>query len=439
MYRFTVLLTLACSMIWAHNQDQADQKTHIGQSFQQRGVNLIYQLPTLVTDQNHSFEVNAIHKGGRLFTETYEITGRDGRQYLNLFTSEESALSDLLHLVTNEKEDVGIIVKLNHEVLDQFSLGTLLYESWESHKEGQLTHSARLIWGTMENLVGPTKGPQLHYTLPRDPEGRDTTLVIKSGGDVVGMKVFPSTSFSANPMDVPLTLMVGDLSEYQKLEGPLTLEFRDERGTYDFFNFPDFLDYNLQLRDNHQWREVPAVTAIDIFSHHGKNSCTDACHDNYGICLMNCTSSKCVWACDIKLDNCLDICQQNQDTDGDGIPDRIDNCPYTPNPGQRDCDQDGLGDVCDDNNWLLDYEQIGSPVLIGQGYYHYYELLQGLYLDYNHQKDCYVRTITQRYRDCVTNMYEYVYIYQYFSVTYCGLPGPGGYSWGGCSVSPSCY
>ncbi|MEE8169235.1 MAG: choice-of-anchor U domain-containing protein, partial [Phycisphaerae bacterium] len=37
------------------------------------------------------------------------------------------------------------------------------------------------------------------------------------------------------------------------------------------------------------------------------------------------------------------------DTDGDGIADASDNCPMNPNGSQSDADDDGLGDVCDDD------------------------------------------------------------------------------------------
>jgi hypothetical protein len=35
------------------------------------------------------------------------------------------------------------------------------------------------------------------------------------------------------------------------------------------------------------------------------------------------------------------------DTDGDGVPDHVDNCPFVFNPDQKDSDFDGVGDACD--------------------------------------------------------------------------------------------
>jgi hypothetical protein len=49
------------------------------------------------------------------------------------------------------------------------------------------------------------------------------------------------------------------------------------------------------------------------------------------------------------------VFQPPLDTDGDGTPDTVDDCPITPDPAQEDADRDGRGDACDtsyDNTWL---------------------------------------------------------------------------------------
>src|SRR5262249_14077193 len=41
------------------------------------------------------------------------------------------------------------------------------------------------------------------------------------------------------------------------------------------------------------------------------------------------------------------ITPASPDTDGDGVPDHLDNCPLDANLGQEDTDGDGVGDACD--------------------------------------------------------------------------------------------
>ncbi len=49
-----------------------------------------------------------------------------------------------------------------------------------------------------------------------------------------------------------------------------------------------------------------------------------------------------------RSDNCPDTANADQiDTDADGFGDSCDNCPAVPNPEQVDSDQDGFGEVCD--------------------------------------------------------------------------------------------
>jgi hypothetical protein len=75
-----------------------------------------------------------------------------------------------------------------------------------------------------------------------------------------------------------------------------------------------------------------------------------ACCD--GICVNTWTDNQNCGECGI---NCPDgqICNDGScfdDTDGDGIINSEDNCPYDPNPDQADSNGDGEGDACDWDN-----------------------------------------------------------------------------------------
>jgi hypothetical protein len=55
-------------------------------------------------------------------------------------------------------------------------------------------------------------------------------------------------------------------------------------------------------------------------------------------------------------------CVRIPDSDGDGVRDEHDNCRFTPNPDQANCDGDGLGDACDPENVTVvdDHIELGN-------------------------------------------------------------------------------
>ncbi len=83
----------------------------------------------------------------------------------------------------------------------------------------------------------------------------------------------------------------------------------------------------------------------------GDNPCTGG---NTVFCDDNCPYTVNPDQKDCNNDGIGDACETDNDIDGDGFCDVCDNCPETANPEQYDCDYDGIGDACDNNGFDFD-------------------------------------------------------------------------------------
>ncbi len=85
---------------------------------------------------------------------------------------------------------------------------------------------------------------------------------------------------------------------------------------------------------------------MDAFAGPASDTDFDGVPDN----VDNCPAIPNTDQADADMDGLGDVCDanpNNPDADEDGVLDGDDNCPTVPNPDQADADQDGIGDVCD--------------------------------------------------------------------------------------------
>lgn len=96
---------------------------------------------------------------------------------------------------------------------------------------------------------------------------------------------------------------------------------------------------------NYQWNFGDGTSSTEMIPQH-----TYTTEDQFSVVLTTSTNNSCTNAFFrnkyIITDNSRVICESDLDSDGDGLKDDCDNCPFDSNPNQDDDDNNGYGNAC---------------------------------------------------------------------------------------------
>ncbi len=115
-------------------------------------------------------------------------------------------------------------------------------------------------------------------------------------------------------------------------------------GTITYLNNPDLFGEDCDVT-----AFFTATKVITVDCEPGWADCngdpSDGCETDLSTSNANCGAcgATCPEGYTCEAGSCVPV----SDTDGDGVPDQLDNCPNIANPDQADADGDGIGDVCE--------------------------------------------------------------------------------------------
>lgn len=221
---------------------------------------------------------------------------------------------------------------------------------------------------TLTIAAGPAESPRLLYTVP-DAAGASTLrMEIHVGGRLFVDDVLELRDEARSGTFEFLSHAGARLAQLEASDREATVRLSVDGQVVHAASLRDFLAAGAALARENPRIALPAAEHATFGIEAGpvsalkagvrprpktNTTCEEGCQLDKQWCYDNtaeCRFQRFCDTCDQQYQQCMSNCQQISDDDGDDVANWLDNCPGTFNPGQQDCDGDGIGDACDSRN-----------------------------------------------------------------------------------------
>lgn len=425
-------------------------------------VLLLYRIDTAgLTEAERDLKIELVKNGQVLAEEVAHLQGIDGLTVIHSFSNSSRLLAKVLRDSVLEGSEVQARIYTGGTQVDMVDLGTLAKANW-------LNQSTQVLPGISSGEFWESSNAKILFGKTVDELAFDRTLentLFYAPAEPLDQWASPSLTLTVTLDDRPFSVSrftsysdtfyfslfgknsdaIQTLSEFHRLGHPIQLTAKVGGVILETLSWSEFLDQNVRLAASRGWaRPASQNPAQQAWSRHlGRQlasksdpvqDCIDDC-DWFEIqCMSSCSDEQCYIECGEAASDCAEECYLLEDHDSDGVLNGSDNCIYVYNPNQQDCDGDGIGTVCDPNDWyVISDSGWSSWQQYGIGYYCFTVYVFGFPYNYMNVDYCFRRTRTITEKNCYNNATNPVVYIETTKTRSCNLPRGSG-----CPVDINC-
>jgi len=455
LFMFTAIATLFVAMTAfaqpALRGERLQTRDHQDTGEYLEKVLLLYRIDAAkLTESERDLKIELFENGRVIAEEVAHLQGIDGLSVVHPFGEQSRLLARVLRKSVLDGAEVLASVYAGETQIDLVDLGALAKANWLSQSTGILpgissdefwgNSSAKILFGKdVTDLAFDRKlDNALFYAPPQTvaqwPSSNLTLTVTLDG------KPFAISRFRAKSEAFYFSLFgtetdaLGVISDFFEQGHKILLTAKTGDIILETMPWAEFLAQNLQIAASRGWSKPVAQNPNQqAWLRHsvnqviGKSDPVQECYDDCDwleiTCMAGCSDELCYIECGEEASDCAEECYLLEDHDSDGILNGSDNCIYNYNPNQQDCDGDGIGTICDPNDWyVISDTGWSSWTLYGTGYYCFTVYVIGIPYNYFNVDYCYRRTRTITEKNCYDNSTNPVVYIETTKTRDCNLP-----------------